>query len=78
MNGGQVTIWAIGVPEFRAEAVDGMEGEWEYTGEYVFILDVNEEGKISRVLEFLDTKGRERLRGLMERARRNLGQEGKA
>ena len=35
-------------------------------------------GKISRVLEFLDTKGRERLRGLMERARRNLGQEGKA
>ena len=78
MNGGQVTIWAIGVPEFRAEAVDGIEGEWEYTGEYIFILDVNEEGKISRVLEFLDTKERERLRGLMERARRNLRQEGKA
>ena len=47
-------------------------------GGVFFILDVNEEGKISRVLEFLDTKGRERLRGLMERARRNLRQEGKA
>ncbi|KAJ4402470.1 hypothetical protein N0V91_007184 [Didymella pomorum] len=71
--GGQVTIWATGTPMFREEVMDGEEGEWKYTGEYIFILDVDEEGKIVRVLEFLDSAGTAHLRGLMVRARRNLG-----
>lgn len=78
----QVTIWAFGTPEFRPEAMGlergGERQEWDYTGEYIFILDVNEEGKIERVFEFLDSKGTERLRGLMGRARRNMGKEGEA
>jgi hypothetical protein len=79
---GQVTIWATGKPEFKAEAMGleraGEKEEWDYTGEYIFILDVNEEGKVERVLEFLDSKATERLRGLMGRAKRNLGKEGEA
>lgn len=71
--GGQVTIWVNGSPVFRPEAMDGDDGnEWAYTGEYIFVLDVNEKGEITRVLEFLDSLATERLRGLMERARKNL------
>jgi hypothetical protein len=44
--------------------MDGEEKEWEYTGEYVFILDINQEGRIDRVLEFLDSLETGRLRGL--------------
>ncbi|KAF2627059.1 hypothetical protein BU25DRAFT_491575 [Macroventuria anomochaeta] len=65
-------------PEFRKEVVDGGKEEWEHTGEYIFVLDVNEEGKIRRVLEFLDSKETERLRGLMGRARRKLEEGGEA
>lgn len=47
--------------------------EWGYLGEYIFIFTMDESGKgIVRVLEFVDGKGTERLRGLMARARRNL------
>lgn len=74
----QITIWATGKPEFRAEAMDGEKEEWDYTGEYIFILDVNEEGKIERILEFLDSLATGRLRGLMGRARKNLGKNGPA
>ncbi|KAF2032477.1 hypothetical protein EK21DRAFT_109857 [Setomelanomma holmii] len=74
----QITIWATGVPEFREEVKDGEEKEWEYVGEYIFILNMNDDGKIERVLEFLDSLATERLRGLMVRARKNLGADGKA
>ena len=47
--------------------------DWRYEGEYVFILDFVEdergEQKARRILEFLDSKGTERVRGLMKRAR---------
>ena len=52
--------------------------EWDYAGEYIFILNVNEAGKIARILEFLDSKATERLRGLMTKARENLGKKGDA
>jgi len=76
--GRQITIWATGTPVFKAEAIGTGGEDWNYTGEYVFILDVNEGGKITRVLEFLDSLGTQRLRGLMERARENVGRAGKA
>lgn len=74
----EVLIWASGVPEFRPEAKDGEDKEWEYKGEYIFMLTVNEEGKIVRILEFLDSLGTEKLRGLMGRARKNLRLDGPA
>jgi hypothetical protein len=73
-----ITIWATGKPHFKAEAMDGEREQWDYTGEYIFILDANEEGRIERMLEFLDSLATERLRGLMVRARKNTGKEGAA
>jgi ketosteroid isomerase-like protein len=67
----QITIWANGKPYFRKEVMSEGE-EWDYTGEYIFILDLNEEGKIVRIVEFLDSLATERLRGLMVKARKNL------
>ena len=65
-------MWAPGVPEFH-ESIRQKAGEeeafWEYTGEYIFILDVDGEGRISRVVEFLDSLATTRLFGLMGRAR---------
>jgi ketosteroid isomerase-like protein len=51
--------------------------KWEYVGEYIFILDFNEDRKIVRILEFLDSLATERLRGMMNRAKENVGQSGK-
>jgi ketosteroid isomerase-like protein len=51
--------------------------KWEYVGEYIFILDVDEEGKIVRILEFLDSLATERLRGMMDKMKENVGQTGK-
>jgi hypothetical protein len=77
--GRQITIWATGKPEFKKEAMgDSSAEEWDYTGEYIFILDVNEDGKIVRILEFLDSLATERLRGLFVRAKENLGKAGEA
>jgi hypothetical protein len=70
----QITIWATGKPQFKPEVMDGEISEWEYEGEYIFILDVDGEGRIVRVLEFLDSLATERLRGLMGRAKRNVGE----
>jgi hypothetical protein len=76
--GRQITIWTSGKPEFRKEAMgDAPEEEWDYTGEYVFIMDVHEEGKIVRILEFLDSLATTKLRDLMERARENVGLAGR-
>jgi ketosteroid isomerase-like protein len=75
----QVTIWATGKPEFKQEAMgDGPKDQWDYTGEYIFILDINADGKIVRILEFLDSLATTRLRGLMVRAKENMGLAGKA
>lgn len=78
---GQVVVWATAVPEFKDEVKGGLrDEEWEYQGEYIFMLDIDEQGKITRIMEFLDSKATTRLLGLMERARRNLakvdGEEG--
>jgi hypothetical protein len=58
--------------------MDGDVSEWNYTGEYIYMLDVNNDGQIVRVLEFLDSKATERLSTTMSRAKRNLGIEEKA
>jgi ketosteroid isomerase-like protein len=71
----QITIWATAKAEFKREAMDGDEKEWDYTGEYIFILDVNDDGKIVRILEFLDSLATKRVMGLMVRAKQNLEKE---
>jgi hypothetical protein len=77
--GRQVTIWATRKPEFKPEAMaNGPKEEWDYTGEYIFILDADKDGKIVRILEFLDSLATTRLRGLMVRAKENMGLAGKA
>jgi hypothetical protein len=43
------------------------------------IVDISDDqGKIERVLEFLDSKETEKLMGLMSRAKVNVGVDGKA
>ena len=77
--GRQITIWTNAIPAFKKEAMgDGLKEEWDYIGEYIFILDVSEDGKIVRILEFLDSLATDRLRSLMVRARENVGNAGKA
>lgn len=76
MNGtGHIVIWATGKPEFVAAMRSDGDGEtdWEYVGEYIILLDVDREGRIERVVEFVDSKGSDRLKGLIERARANIG-----
>jgi len=75
---GQVTVWATSEVIWCEEVMDfeGMsEEDWKYQGEYIVILDFveNEQGeqKAKRILEFVDSKGTERLRVLMKRARAN-------
>jgi hypothetical protein len=78
-SGRQITIWATAKPVFKVEAMGGQDqSEWDYTGEYLFILDVDEEGKITRVVEFVDSLATTRLRGLMVKAKENIGMGGKA
>ena len=75
----QVVVWATAVPTFRDEVMDpGVSAEeWKYQGEYIFILDFDESAeKVKRVVEFLDSKGTERLRESMKRATSNLGKTG--
>ncbi|KIW13462.1 hypothetical protein PV08_08650 [Exophiala spinifera] len=66
----QVIFHATSETWFRDEYKDSDDAEWLYHGEYVFVLDMDETGqKITKVFEFLDSKGTEELRGLMKRAR---------
>ncbi|KAI8252046.1 hypothetical protein K4K53_011470 [Colletotrichum sp. SAR 10_77] len=73
----QVLIWATAVAEFKDEVKGLKEGEdgkeWDYVGEYMFFLTVDEEGNISRVVEFVDSLGTKRVWGLMSRAWENAG-----
>jgi hypothetical protein len=75
----RVVVWATGIVTWQEAAKDpGLtEEEWEFHGEYMFILSMDESGeKIERVVEFVDSKEAERLWMLAMRARKNV--EGKA
>ncbi|KAI1263941.1 hypothetical protein F5Y18DRAFT_91729 [Xylariaceae sp. FL1019] len=78
----QVVIWATAVPNFREEAKDpGTGGEDEapgWTGEYMFLLDMNEDGKISRIVEFLDSLATSNAQTLLSKAFANVGAAGKS
>ena len=68
-----VWCWAKSKAEWREEVKDGPEEEWVYEGEYVFMFWMDDEGRIERCVEMLDsgeTKGR--LLGLSNRARDNI------
>ncbi|KAL6251797.1 hypothetical protein RBB50_002007 [Rhinocladiella similis] len=68
----QVIFHATSETWFRDEYKDSDDAEWLYHGEYIFALDMDETGqKITKVFEFLDSKGTDALRGLMKRAREN-------
>jgi len=71
----RVIILATSRTVFHEHVMDqGLaEEEWTYRGEYVFFLTMDESGrKIVKIVEFLDSKGTDKLRGLMARARVNL------
>ncbi len=70
----QVVLHATSETWFHDEIKDNdiPESDWLYHGEYIFILDMDDSGeKITRVFEFLDSKGTDALRQLMKRARAN-------
>lgn len=56
-----VIVWATGKPQFRKELVDYEvypKEKWDYTGEFVFMLTMNESGEqIIKINEFVDSKG---------------------
>jgi hypothetical protein len=74
-----ITIWATSETRFLDQAIDDsipLE-KWAFKGEYIFILEITEDGmKISKIVEFLDSKATEDLRSLMKRAREILGLKG--
>lgn len=69
----KVIVHATSETVFREEAKDEgvSEDEWRYRGEYMFVFGFEDE-KISDVVEFVDSEGTARLRGLMDRARKNV------
>ena len=74
VNENTVTVWATSEAIFHEELKDGglSADEWAYRGEYIFILNMDPSGrKIRRIIEFLDSKGTERLQGLVARAKEN-------
>lgn len=68
----QIVIWATGVANFREEVKDSDFGEWNYQGEYMFILNVDKDGKIERIVEFLDSLGAQRANELVARAMKKV------
>ncbi|PVH74619.1 hypothetical protein DL98DRAFT_351536, partial [Cadophora sp. DSE1049] len=80
----QVLIWTTASPVWVPQVTSDVDKDtdWSYTGEYMFLLtfEEGETGKdaggsfkrIERIVEFLDSKGTDRLRGLMQAASRNL------
>ena len=68
----QVVAWTTSEAIFHENVKDGSDdGEWQYHGEYIWILTMNETGtKVDHVLEFLDSKGTEKLLDLVKRARK--------
>lgn len=72
--GRQVVIWATAKPYFKdvAKGENPVEGDWDYTGEYIFMLNFDENGKVVRIVEFLDSLATERLKAMAVKARANL------
>lgn len=70
-----VTVWATGQAIFRDDVKDDgvPPDDWNYTGEYIFILTMDETGeRITRTVEFLDSKNTaEKLSPLAKRANGN-------
>jgi hypothetical protein len=78
-NANQVVIWATSEPIFHEHVMDDGIGKekWEYKGEYILIFTMDGSGEqIERVLEFLDSKGTELLRGLIARGKKNRDKQG--
>ncbi|KAF2100234.1 hypothetical protein NA57DRAFT_73844 [Rhizodiscina lignyota] len=76
----RVVVWATSQAMFHDELKDSSftEEEWDYRGEYIFMFHMDASGeKIEKVFEFLDSKGTERLRKLIARARENRAKLGK-
>lgn len=70
-----VTVWATSEAHFREDVKDdGVSADvWAFRGEYVFMFFFDEEGKIKRTVEFLDSKRTaDGLMVLMKRARENM------
>ncbi|KAH7138897.1 hypothetical protein B0J11DRAFT_574843 [Dendryphion nanum] len=70
----QVTVWATSVPHWRDEARsdDDEPGMWDYKGEYIFMMWFDDEGRIQRVVEFLDSKMTENALVLVKKAFENV------
>ena len=69
-----VTVWATSEALFHEDVKDdGLSAaEWAFRGEYVFIISMDPSGRrIRRIVEFLDSKGTERMWGLIARAKEN-------
>ncbi|KAL9115341.1 MAG: hypothetical protein Q9227_000662 [Pyrenula ochraceoflavens] len=76
----QVTVWATSEPTFLEDVKDSEEPitDWKYRGEYMFVLCFDESGeKIEQVVEFLDSATVEKVRALMQRAKKNLAEREK-
>ncbi|KAI1407922.1 hypothetical protein F5Y13DRAFT_121305 [Hypoxylon sp. FL1857] len=72
-----VTVWATSKVEWKEQLLRQVDnpGEWEYEGEYIFFIWLDETGeKIVRVVEFLDSFKTVKLMGLMKTAR-ELGEK---
>jgi hypothetical protein len=72
------SVWLYGTagPLWRDEAKgDGeVEGGWDFKGEYVFMLWMDESGeKLVRSMEMVDSKAVERMLGLYAKALANVG-----
>ena len=70
-----IIVHATSQAVFHDEVKDDSlkDEEWTYRGEYVFMLTMDESGeRISSLTEFLDSKGTEKVWGLMKRAMENL------
>ena len=70
-----VTLWVTGQASFHEEVKDDSisKEDWEYTGEYIFLLYMDEaQKKIIKTIEFLDSKATaDKLSRLAARAMEN-------
>ncbi|KAK0610567.1 hypothetical protein B0T17DRAFT_544924 [Bombardia bombarda] len=67
----KVTVWTTGKAIFRDDVKDDglTPEEWDFRGEYIFLLTFNEAGKIKKVVEFLDSQSTAaKLHPLIKRA----------
>ena len=73
-----VVVWATSRPYFYPEFMDGDDKDWDYQGEYIFVLSFEQTGeRIERVLEFLDSAATQRMRGLVARAKKRKEEDEK-